>query len=132
MKKIFYLTLVVSVSLFAACKKSSNNKTNTNPTAPSKVGTTLQLIQDSVWLYAKEDYLWFDQLPSYATFGPRTFTDPDPLTALSKELDALSQYAINPATSAPYEYSTYSPGTAKYSFIDDGTETSALNGVKGD
>jgi carboxyl-terminal processing protease len=132
MKKIFYITLVISVSLFAACKKSSNNKTNTNPTAPSKVGTTLQLIQDSIWLYAKEDYLWFDQLPSYATFGPRTFTDPDALTALSKEMDALSQYAINPATNAPYEYSTYSPGTAKYSFIDDGTETSALNGVKGD
>jgi len=133
MKKIFYVTLVISVSLIAACKKSpKNNNNTTNPTGPSKNGTTLQLIQDSVWLYAKEDYLWFDQLPSYATFGPRTFTDPDALTALSKEMDALSQYAINPATNAPYEYSTYDPGTAKYSFIDDGSESAALNGVKGD
>jgi carboxyl-terminal processing protease len=132
MKKIFYLTLVISISLFAACKKSSNNKTNTNPTAPSKIGTTLQLVQDSIWLYAKEDYLWFNQLPSYVQFGPRTFTDPDPLTALTKEMDALSQYAINPATSSPYEQSTLDPGTAKYSFIDDGTESAALNGVKGD
>ncbi|WP_295672559.1 S41 family peptidase [uncultured Mucilaginibacter sp.] len=132
MKKIFYAALIISVSLIAACKKSSNTKTNTNPTEPSKVGTTLQLIQDSVWLYAKEDYLWFDQLPSYANFGPRTFTDPDALTALTKELDALSQYAINPATSAPYEKSLYSAGTAKYSFIDDGSESAALNGVKGD
>jgi len=130
MKKIFYLTLVLSVTLIAACKKSG--KTNTNPTEPSKIGTTLQLVQDSVWLYAKEDYLWFNQLPSYAAFGPRTFTNPDALTALTNELDALSQYAINPATNAPYEYSTYDPGTAKYSFIDDGTESAALNGVKGD
>lgn len=134
MKKIFYIALIISVSVIAACKKSPNAKTNTNTslTEPSKVGTTLQLIQDSVWLYAKEDYLWFDQLPSYATFGPRTFTDPDDLTALTKELDKLSQYAINPATNAPYEQSTYNPGTAKYSFIDDGSVSAALNGVKGD
>jgi len=106
----------------------------TNPvlTGPSKTGTTLQLIQDSVYLYAKEDYLWFDQLPTYAAFQPRSFTNPDDKTALTNELNALSQYAINPATSQPYEYYAGAPGQAKYSFIDDGTETSALNGVKGD
>ena len=98
-----------------------------------KVGTTLQLIQDSVYVYAAEDYLWFDQLPTYAKFQPRSFTNPDDKTALQNELDALSQYAINPATHQPYEYySNSDPGQAKYSFIDDGTETNALNGIKGD
>jgi len=130
MKKIFYLTAVLFAGLILGCGKGKNTKGTT--TGPSKTGTTLQLIQDSIYLYAAEDYLWFNQLPSYATFGPRSFTNPDNLTALQSELDALSQYAINPATNQPYEYSTYNPGTAKYSFIDDGTETSALNGVKGD
>jgi C-terminal processing protease CtpA/Prc len=32
----------------------------------------------------------------------------------------------------PYEYYANDPGQAKYSFIDNGTETAALNGVKGD
>ena len=133
MKKIFYLPIVVSLFLVAACsKKPNNNNNNNNPSGPSKVGTTLQLIQDSIYLYTKEDYLWSNQLPSYQQFGPRTFTNPEDLTALQNEMDALSQYAINPATNKPYEYSTYNPGTAKYSFVDDGTETSALNGLKGD
>jgi carboxyl-terminal processing protease len=134
MKKIFYLTLVLLAGLIAACGKKGNNSNGNNGdlTGPSKVGTTLQLIQDSVYLYADEDYVWFNQLPSYAKFQPRSFTNPEDLTALTNELNALSQYAINPATSQPYEYSTSDPGAAKYSFIDDGTETAALNGVKGD
>jgi carboxyl-terminal processing protease len=127
MKKIFYFTLVISAGLLASCSKKPNNKNNT-PGA----GTTLQKIQDSIYLYADEDYLWFNQLPSYGTFNPRGFTNPSDITALSEEMDALSQYAINPTTNAPYEYSENDPGTAKYSFIDDGTESAALNGTKGD
>jgi|SRR6185503_16227894 len=130
MKKIFYLTLVLSAGMLASCSKKPNN--NNNGGGPTKTGTAQQLIQDSVYLYAAEDYLWFNQLPSYSTFNPRGFTDPSPINALSAELDALSQYAINPATNAPYEYSTFNPGTAKYSFIDDGSESAALNGNKGD
>jgi len=129
MKKIFYITFVISAGMLASCSKKPNNNNNTGP---SNTGTTLQKIQDSVYLYAHEDYLWFNQLPSYGAFSPRSFTDPSDINALSKELDALSQYAINPSTNAPYEYSMDNPGTAKYSFIDDGTESAALNGTKGD
>ena len=130
MKKIFYATLMLSTVLFTACsKKNNNNNSNTGPTSK---GTTQQLIQDSIYLYAAEDYLWYNQLPSYSTFNPRSFTAADNFSALQKEMDALSQYAINPTTSAPYEYYADDPGVAKYSFIDDGSETSALNGVKGD
>jgi hypothetical protein len=131
MKKIFYLLIFV---LIAGCISSCSKKNNNNGilTGPSKNGTTLQLIQDSVYLYAKEDYLWFDQLPSYAQFQPRSFTNAEDLTALTDELNALSQYAINPSTNAPYEYNSNNPGVAKYSFVDDGSETAALNGVRGD
>jgi C-terminal processing protease CtpA/Prc len=129
MKKIFYLTLVLFAGLFASCSKKPHNNNNNNGL---ENGTTLQKIQDSIYLYADEDYLWFNQLPTYSAFGPRSFTNPSDITALSKELDALSQYAINPNTNAPYEYSANNPGTAKYSFIDDGSVSAALNGTKGD
>jgi C-terminal processing protease CtpA/Prc len=138
MKKILYLSVVLLAGLILGCGKGkSTNPGGTAPvypTSPTKTGTTVQLIEDSIYLYAAEDYLWYNQLPTYATFEPRSFTNPDALTALQNELDALSQYALNPLTTppSPYEYSSYDPGTAKYSFIDDGTETAALNGVKGD
>ncbi|MES2111538.1 MAG: S41 family peptidase [Bacteroidota bacterium] len=134
MRKIFYLLIILSAGFISSCKKDKKTTGGgtTDPTHPSKNGTTIQLAQDSIWLYAKENYLWNDQLPTYADFKPRSFTNAAPLTALSNEMDALSQYAINPATSKPYEYYKYDPGRAKYSFIDDGTETGALNGVKGD
>ncbi len=135
MKKIFYFAIILSAGLITACKKEKKPVVVTPPTVltgPSKTGTTLQLIQDSVYLYAKEDYLWFTSLPDYATFQPRSFTNADDLTALTNELDKLSQYAINPATNLPYEYYRDAPGQAKYSFIDDGTVSAELNGVKGD
>ncbi|HEY2580480.1 MAG TPA: S41 family peptidase, partial [Mucilaginibacter sp.] len=131
MKKIFYL-IILSTVFISACKKDKKPGGNTDLTGPSKTGSTLNLIQDSVFLYAQEDYLWNTSLPTYATFKPRSYTNSDDLTALTNELNALSQYAINPSTNLPYEYYSNDPGQAKYSFIDDGTETAALNGVKGD
>ncbi len=132
MKKIFYTLILFSLALFSACKKENKNGGSQQQIGPSKVGTPLQIAQDSVYLYAKEDYLWFDQLPTYANFKPRSYTASDDLTALTNELNALSQYAINPSTGKPYEYYADDPGVAKYSFIDDGTVTAELNGVKGD
>lgn len=130
MKKFFYLLFVLGALFFSACK--SNKKSNPAPSGPDAPGTTLDKIKDSVFLYAKEDYLWYNSLPSYATFAPRSFTGADDITALTNEVNAMSQFAINPTTSQPYEYYANSPGEAKYSFIDDGTVSSELNGVHGD
>ncbi|MBS1503893.1 MAG: hypothetical protein JST32_17620, partial [Bacteroidetes bacterium] len=132
MKKIFYALFVLSVFAISACHKDKKIKPNPGDTTTT-AETALQKIQDSVYLYAKEDYLWYNQLPaSLTSFNPHRFTDPDEQTALTNEVDALSQYAINPATGKPYEYYRYSPGTAKYSFIDNGAVSSELNGVRGD
>jgi carboxyl-terminal processing protease len=129
MKKLFYLFLILSVALFSACKKEK--KSTSVVTGPDAPGTTLDKIKDSVFLYAKEDYLWYASLPDYTKFNPRLFTGGDDITALTNELNAISQYAINPATGKPYEYFDTS-GDAKYSFIDDGSVAAELNGVKGD
>jgi C-terminal processing protease CtpA/Prc len=130
MKRFFYLIFALGVLFFTACK--SNKKSNPTPAGPDAPGSTLDKIKDSVFLYAKEDYLWYKSLPSYATFNPRSFTGADDITALTNEVNAISQYAINPATSQPYEYYSDDPGEAKYSFIDDGTVSGELNGVHGD
>ncbi|GAC1311089.1 MAG: S41 family peptidase [Mucilaginibacter sp.] len=129
MRKLLYLTLILSAGLLAACKKEKKNPIVTGPTT---TGSTLDLIKDSVYLYFKEENLWHSAAPDYATFNPRAITGTNDIGALQTELDKLSQYAINPATGKPYEYSTSHPGYAKYSFIDDGTTAAALNGTKGD
>ncbi|MBK0379086.1 S41 family peptidase [Mucilaginibacter segetis] len=139
MRKIFYLILLISIVVASSCKKTStvnpNNGTdggNTTVDAPSKQGTTLDLIRDSVFLYAKEAYYWNDGLPTYASFKPRTYTGTDDLDALSNEVDAISQIVKNPATGEAYEYYANARGHAKYSFIDEGDVSAELNGVKGD
>ncbi|WDF53851.1 S41 family peptidase [Mucilaginibacter sp. KACC 22063] len=132
MKKTFYIFLL-GIAAITGCKKDKavtpdNTTTNTPPTT----GSALDLMRDSVFLYAKEDYYWYDGLPDYNTFKPRSFTGSTDLEALQKEVNALSQYKINPTTGKPYEYYAPDPGEAKYSFIDDGSESKKLNGVTGD
>jgi carboxyl-terminal processing protease len=133
MKKIFYLTVILFAGLFSACKKDKKViQTGTGTGTGTTTTSAIDLVRDSIYLYSQEDYLWNTQLPSYASFNPRSFNTGTEFASLQNEMDALSQYAINPATGKPYEYSIYSPGSAKYSFIDDGTETGAINGTKSD
>ncbi|WP_454802430.1 S41 family peptidase [Mucilaginibacter phyllosphaerae] len=130
MKKNIYALLFFSAIIISSCSK--DKKITPTPTEPSKTGSTLDLIKDSVYLYAKETYYWNKDLPTYEAFKPRSFTSNSDINTLSDEVDALSQYAINPETGKPYEYYENAPGYAKYSFIDDGSVSNELNGVKGD
>lgn len=132
MRKLIYLFLILSVGLVISCKKDNKSDNGNNTIAPSKSGSTLDLIRDSIYLYSQESYLWYDGLPDYATFNPRSITGTNDLSALAKVVDKISQYKINPATNKPFEYYESSPGEAKYSFIDEGGTSSQLNGVNGD
>ncbi|MDB5155484.1 MAG: hypothetical protein JWR50_191 [Mucilaginibacter sp.] len=127
MKKTL-LVVLLGVACLASCKKDKKGNTDN----PPKNGSTFDLIRDSVFLYAKEAYYWNDGLPTYDAFNPRSFTGTDDLTALTKEVNAISQYKINPTTSKPYEYYAPSPGEAKYSFIDQGEVSTELNGTNKD
>ncbi|MES2267169.1 MAG: S41 family peptidase [Bacteroidota bacterium] len=138
MKKLFYLTILSATIVIASCSKDkkitpgSTGGTTDGTDQPSKTGSTLDLIKDSVFLYAQQVYYWNTSLPTYAAFKPRSFSGANDLDALQTEIDALSQYSNNPVTGKPYEYYTPAPGYAKYSFIDDGAVSGELNGVKGD
>jgi len=121
MKKYFYLILVAVTSI---ATQSCKHRTDT----PS-----IDLVKDSIFYYAKEDYLWYDALPSYEAFNPRGYSSTSgDLATLQSEVDALSQYKINPATGKPYEYNTSYPGESKYSFIDQGQTSSTLLGNNAD
>lgn len=138
MKRIV-LVICSAALLLAACSKKKDSEINTPTTTtvdantPPATGSTLDKIRDSIFLYAKEDYYWYDALPTYSTFNPRSYTSTSSdLDALTKELNAISQLKINPTTNQPYEYYSPSPGEAKYSFIDQGEESGKLNAVTGD
>jgi len=122
MKKLIYLVVILTAGIFASCKKDKKGSS----------ATSFNLVQDSVYYYEKEDYLWFDALPDYNTFDPRSYGGSSNLGALTNELTAISQLKINPATGQPYEYYPISPGTPKYSFLDDGTKQASLNGINTD
>ena len=132
MKKILLFASVLLI-LFTACKKNKVNPDNSvvDPSVPS-TGSALDKIKDSIILYAREDYYWYDKLPTYTAFNPRAITGSTDLDALQTEVNKLSQYAINPATNKPYEYYYRNPGEAKYSFIDEGEASDRLNAVSGD
>jgi carboxyl-terminal processing protease len=114
-----------AVTILASCKKDKKN----NGSEPTKTGSTLDLIKDSVYLYTKETYYWYDGLPGYTAFNPRAFTGSDDLDALDQEVNKLSQYKLDPATGLAYEYYAPAPGVAKYSFIDQGQVSEELNGT---
>ncbi len=118
MKKIFYAAAIPIVLLSAtSCKKE-------------KKDTALDLMRDSVYMYAQEDYLWNNQLPSASLFRPRSYSGGTDLEALSDEVNAISQIAKD-ATGSLYERLNQSPGEAKYSFIDDGSVSEELSGNGG-
>lgn len=115
---------VMVAAASSACKKDP--KTDTPVTPPVATGTRLQLSLDSLYLYAKETYLWYDALPDYNTFNPRGYAGSDDLASLKEELYKISQFKQNPLTTQPYEYT--GKGYPKYSFIETGN---AAQGIKG-
>jgi carboxyl-terminal processing protease len=129
MKRIFY-SLILITACWVSCKKDKPG--TTVPVGPTKDGTVVDRIKDSVFLYTQETYLWYDAIPNYQTFQPRNITGTTDADALTAEVDKLSQYKINPTTGKPYEDDGYGDGAAKYSFIDDGSVSGELNGTNGD
>ncbi|MBU0695124.1 MAG: hypothetical protein KKE39_01165 [Bacteroidetes bacterium] len=105
-----------------ACKKDKN--ATITPTPAPTLATRDELSKDSLFLYAKDVYLWNDALPAVEVFKPRSFTaSSKQLTNLNSELFAITQFKINPTTGKPYEYIADGNGQQilepKYSYIED-------------
>jgi len=101
--------------LWVACKKDKQ----TDPPTPPAEGTREQLTTDSLYLYAKQIYLWYDAIPAIDVFKPRQYaTGGNVLSNYQRELYAITQFKTNPTTGEAYEYSGI-PGHSKYSFISE-------------
>ncbi len=91
---------MVLLMLVGACKKEV--KEPTDFVLPP--GSALQLTLDSLYLYAKQTYLWHQNLPDYQTFDPRRFVNPaGTLASMQRELEAITTLAIDPSTQKSYE-----------------------------
>lgn len=118
--------LFVAVS---SCKKTKEVEIAVpEPPVTGTTATREQLTQDSIFLYAKEVYLWNTSLPEYAAFNPRQYAAT--FDGFKQELYMLTQYSpVNSGTSFPYEY-TGAAGSAKYSYIDDISTHNVIAAVK--
>jgi carboxyl-terminal processing protease len=117
-----------------SCKKNKDIPVTNPVTTPVPTsGNRAQLTQDSIFLYAKEVYLWNTSLPDYATFNPRQYAQT--AAGFDQELYALTQYSpVNTATGKPYEYPLSTDAAAafdaKYSYIDDISKHTVLASTK--
>ncbi len=136
MKRHVYFFLLFAIA-FTSCKKDrvtdvSVTSTGTGGSTGGSTASNDDLLKDSVYMYAQEEYLWNDALPSASVFNPRQYTGSSTVAALQAEVDALSQIKINPSTGKPYEYDTQYPGTSKYSYVDQGQAATSIGGTGGD
>lgn len=124
--RIKYLTLVVGcLAILSACKKDKNTPGDTSTPPPSNTtASRSDLTKDSIFLYAKQVYLWNDALPTYEVFNPRQYNaSTSQFTNFESELFAISQLKKDPVTGLAYEYIANSSGvqirSPKFSYIED-------------
>lgn len=119
-KLINAICLLLLLVICGGCKKDKQISIDNEEIVSPTTGTRAEFTLDSIFLYAKQIYLWSDALPGYSNFNPRgKYIDIKPeLSAFKRELFDISQLKINPVTARPFEFSNY--GTPKYSFLEAG------------
>ncbi|WP_175635840.1 S41 family peptidase [Pedobacter ghigonis] len=120
-----YITLLLLILIeAAACKKAAVSVDEVEELVSPATGTRNQFTLDSIFLYAKQIYLWNDVLPAYSTFNPRQKYAgiASDITAFKQELFDISQLKINPVTGKAYEAPVYFENP-KYSYLQSGRST---------
>ena len=113
----FLPAIMFALTTLIACKKTQDVPLTTTPIptpTPVAVTTDPEKIKDSALLYAKDVYLWYNQIPS--TFDARSFADPIAV------MSGIRQYSIEPGFSAAVD---------KWSFAIKKTEWDNLSGGLG-
>lgn len=131
-KGIIFLSLIAA---YTSCKKGKPIDMNEEEIISPTTGTRTEFTLDSIFLYAKQIYLWNDILPSYSDFKPREKyinTKPE-ISAFKNELFDISQLKLNQVTGKPFEISNNS-SAPKYSYLQigrsnsGGTRAGVING----
>jgi hypothetical protein len=129
MRLINIIGIIVLFVGIAGCKKNAENLTEL-PVSPT-TGTRTEFTLDSIYLYARQSYLWADAVPSYAVFNPRKYVSVSPdINAFETELFDITQLKVNAQTGLQYEYPVIA-GTPKYSFMEEWSSSGSLATVVG-
>ncbi|RQO67771.1 hypothetical protein DBR43_24990 [Pedobacter sp. KBW06] len=97
---------------FFSCKKSGLKDPKELPLAEKEHREVL----DSIFLYARQIYLWNDQLPSEKIFNAGKY-GMGGMDVYRKEIADIAQFALNPQTGRSFEYNLLNPSSAKFSTI---------------
>lgn len=119
--KLIKSTVLLFISLtYISCKKDKQIISEEEIVSPT-TGTRTEFTLDSIFLYAKQIYLWNDVLPGYSDFAPRSkYRNIKPeLNAFKNELFDISQLKFNQVTGRPFEISNHS-NIPKYSYLQLG------------
>ncbi|MEP6597548.1 MAG: S41 family peptidase, partial [Ginsengibacter sp.] len=111
------LSVIIAIGSLISCKKAQDVSapvTTTPQPTPVVTTTDPEKIKDSVLLYSKDVYLWYNQIPS--TFNARSFADPIAI------MTAIRQYSIEPG---------FSTAVDRWSFAMKKTEWDNLSGGLG-
>jgi carboxyl-terminal processing protease len=123
-RRFAYSSAFLLLAGLSSCKQSEF--TNPDLNIPPSTGEREELTKDSIFLYAKQVYLWNNELPNYDTFKPRSFVAGTDLNAYNAELFAITRYGINKQTNTPYELNPQDEDFPKYSYISDADDQNPI------
>lgn len=128
MKRIALFCLLFGLVALSSCEKDDPAPHTEDEQLSPGTGSRNELTLDSIFLYARQVYLWHNSLPSYAQFAPRTRYANSALSEIEvyrQELFDMAQYAVNPSNNKPYELEddAWAP---RYSSIQTKTGISGL------
>lgn len=123
------LTVALLSLLVISCKKDDLEEAKPEiEVGPTPTTNRSEQTKDSIFLYAKQVYLWNKDLPTYSVFNPRKFTSSSTeLGNFEDELFAITQYPKNPSTGRSYEYLPQNPAFPKFSYIEDLVESGKIS-----
>lgn len=109
----FVAVWTLSIGVLTSCKKEKSEvNSNLNPTTPTPAPSGINKLQDSAILYAKDLYLWYQNIPE--TFNQRSFEDPD------KIMEAIRQYSQEPGFSAAVDRWSFAMKQTEWDNISSG------------
>lgn len=113
LRAIWFLLLAL---VWASCRKDNvePDRYNEIPTT----GTSTEKVLDSLYMYAKEVWLWQQYLPDYGAAKMRSYANLGVPNAYNAGLYFLLSPVINPATGQPFE-KPFADQHLKYSYLTD-------------
>ncbi|MEJ7823139.1 MAG: S41 family peptidase [Chitinophagaceae bacterium] len=111
----FLFIVLFSLSIFSACKKVQETPATPpviTPPPTTPVASADDRLKDSVLLYARDIYLWYNQIP--ASFNPRTFADPDAI------MKGIRPFSMEPGFPNPVDRFSFASKKVEWDMVTSG------------